>query len=148
MIGVGSHGDPLDLGEDEVETFIAKLRNCLREARGEDAAQPCRPQAAGCLCRLLSREKVNMEHIVWGIVPASILVAGLHLARVGRSATWTLGALACICGFVLGPQCLCKNVSDRLIGDLSYASLSGLVLFASVLLLRAVALALRRLTTG
>ena len=39
VVAVGSHGDPLDLGEDEVEAFIAKLRNCLRDARGEDAAQ-------------------------------------------------------------------------------------------------------------
>jgi hypothetical protein len=39
VIAVGSHGDPLDLGEDEVEAFIVKLRNCLREARDEDAAQ-------------------------------------------------------------------------------------------------------------
>ena len=39
VIAVGSHGDPLGLAEDEVEAFIAKLRNCLRDACGEDAAQ-------------------------------------------------------------------------------------------------------------
>jgi len=33
VIAVGSHGDPLDLGENEVEAFIAKLEECLRQAR-------------------------------------------------------------------------------------------------------------------
>jgi hypothetical protein len=35
IIAVSSYGDPMDLGEDEVERFIAKLQTCLREARGE-----------------------------------------------------------------------------------------------------------------
>jgi hypothetical protein len=35
VIAAGSHGDPLDLAEHEVEAFIAKLQLCLREARGE-----------------------------------------------------------------------------------------------------------------
>lgn len=35
VIVIGSHGDPLDLAEHEVEAFIEKLRACLREARGE-----------------------------------------------------------------------------------------------------------------
>ena len=35
VIAVGSHGDPLDLGEEEVEAFITELQRCLREARGQ-----------------------------------------------------------------------------------------------------------------
>ncbi len=35
VIAIGSHGDPLDLGESEVEAFIAKLEQCLRQARNE-----------------------------------------------------------------------------------------------------------------
>jgi hypothetical protein len=35
IIAVSSYGDPLDLGEHEVERFIEKLQSCLREARGE-----------------------------------------------------------------------------------------------------------------
>jgi hypothetical protein len=35
VIAIGSHGDPLDLGEHEVEAFIEKLQDYLREARGE-----------------------------------------------------------------------------------------------------------------
>lgn len=35
VIAVGSHGDPLDLAEHEVEAFIQKLRQCLKQARGE-----------------------------------------------------------------------------------------------------------------
>jgi len=35
VIAVGSHGDPLDLGEDEVAAFIEKLQKCLKEARQE-----------------------------------------------------------------------------------------------------------------
>jgi hypothetical protein len=34
VIAVGSYGDPLDLAEHEVEAFVAKLEQCLREARG------------------------------------------------------------------------------------------------------------------
>lgn len=34
VIAVGSHGDPLDLGDSEVEAFIEKLKNCLRQASG------------------------------------------------------------------------------------------------------------------
>lgn len=34
LIAVGSHGDPLDLSEGEVEAFIEKLRGLLIEARG------------------------------------------------------------------------------------------------------------------
>lgn len=33
VIAVGSHGDPLDLGEEEVEAFIKKLQQCLSEAK-------------------------------------------------------------------------------------------------------------------
>lgn len=35
IIAIGSHGDPLDLGEGQVEAFIEKLQACLREAREE-----------------------------------------------------------------------------------------------------------------
>ncbi len=35
VIAVGSHGDPLDLGEDEVAAFIAKLEQCLRQAKAD-----------------------------------------------------------------------------------------------------------------
>jgi hypothetical protein len=34
VIAVGSQGDPLDLGEQEAEAFIEKLRQCVRESRG------------------------------------------------------------------------------------------------------------------
>lgn len=33
VIAVGSHGDPLDLSESEVETLIAKLQESLAKAR-------------------------------------------------------------------------------------------------------------------
>lgn len=36
VVAVGSHGDPLDLAEHEVEAFIVKLQRCLCEARGDD----------------------------------------------------------------------------------------------------------------
>jgi len=39
VIAVGSHGDPLDLGEAEVEAFIEKLQLCLREARSDAGAK-------------------------------------------------------------------------------------------------------------
>lgn len=35
LIAVGSHGDPLDLGEQEVKALIQRLQDCLRMARGE-----------------------------------------------------------------------------------------------------------------
>ena len=33
VIAVGSHGDPLDLSEGEIEQFIAKLKGCLEQAK-------------------------------------------------------------------------------------------------------------------
>jgi hypothetical protein len=33
LIAVGSHGDPLDLSDEEVEALIAKLQECLKESR-------------------------------------------------------------------------------------------------------------------
>jgi len=35
VIAVGSHGDPLDLADHEVEAFVERLQTCLRESRGE-----------------------------------------------------------------------------------------------------------------
>ena len=35
VIAVGTHGDPLDLGDEEVEELIAKLQLCLKQSRGE-----------------------------------------------------------------------------------------------------------------
>ena len=32
LIAVGAHGDPLDLGDDEVRSLIAKLQQCLAES--------------------------------------------------------------------------------------------------------------------
>ena len=32
LIPVGAHGDPLDLGDDEVRALIAKLQHCLAES--------------------------------------------------------------------------------------------------------------------
>lgn len=32
VISVGTHGDPLDLGEDEVIAFIEKLQACLKQS--------------------------------------------------------------------------------------------------------------------
>ncbi|HNY46079.1 MAG TPA: hypothetical protein PLK42_10855 [Casimicrobium sp.] len=34
LIAVGACGDPLDLGDDEVEDLIERLQSCLRESRG------------------------------------------------------------------------------------------------------------------
>jgi hypothetical protein len=34
VIAVSSFGDPMDLGDEEVEEFIEKLRRCLRESKG------------------------------------------------------------------------------------------------------------------
>ncbi len=36
VIAIGSHGDPLDLAEHEVEAFIAKLQQCLQDAKGRE----------------------------------------------------------------------------------------------------------------
>lgn len=33
IIAIGSHDDPLDLGEDEVETLIERLKAALEESR-------------------------------------------------------------------------------------------------------------------
>jgi hypothetical protein len=33
LIAVGSHGDPIDLGEEEVQALIEKLHRCLAEAK-------------------------------------------------------------------------------------------------------------------
>ena len=35
LIAVGPHGDPLDLGAQEVEALIQRLQDCLRMTRGE-----------------------------------------------------------------------------------------------------------------
>ena len=35
VVAVGSHGDPVDLADHEVEAFIAKLQDCLRKSNGE-----------------------------------------------------------------------------------------------------------------
>lgn len=32
LIAVSSHGDPIDLGEEEVQALIEKLQKCLAEA--------------------------------------------------------------------------------------------------------------------
>ena len=37
VIAIGSHGDPMDLAEHEVEQFIAKLQACLAESRSAGA---------------------------------------------------------------------------------------------------------------
>ncbi len=34
VIVSGARGDPVDMGEGEVEALIEKLQSCLREARG------------------------------------------------------------------------------------------------------------------
>ena len=39
VVAVGAHGDPLDLGEDEVVELIEKLQACLKQARGGDEEQ-------------------------------------------------------------------------------------------------------------
>lgn len=36
VVAVGRHGDPLDLGEEEVRALIAKLEVCLAQAKGVD----------------------------------------------------------------------------------------------------------------
>jgi hypothetical protein len=40
VIAVGTHGDPLDLGEDEVRAFIGKLQACLKQVEDEDEGSP------------------------------------------------------------------------------------------------------------
>src|SRR3569832_1645875 len=37
LIAVGSHGDPLDLGEEEVETLLEKLQEALTQVRQGEA---------------------------------------------------------------------------------------------------------------
>lgn len=36
VVAVGTHGDPLDLGEEEVRALIAKLELCLAQSKGVD----------------------------------------------------------------------------------------------------------------
>ncbi|WP_175220880.1 hypothetical protein [Achromobacter deleyi] len=36
VVAVGTHGDPLDLGEEEVRALIAKLEVCLAQVKGVD----------------------------------------------------------------------------------------------------------------
>jgi hypothetical protein len=36
IVAIGTHGDPLDLAEHEVEAFIEKLQHCLRQAKEAD----------------------------------------------------------------------------------------------------------------
>ena len=38
LIAVGAHGDPLDLGDDEVRALIAKLQHCLAESKSKSEA--------------------------------------------------------------------------------------------------------------
>ena len=38
LIAVGAHGDPLDLGDDEVRALIARLQQCLAESEAGAAA--------------------------------------------------------------------------------------------------------------
>jgi hypothetical protein len=40
VIAVGSRGDPLDLGEHEVENFIKVLQSCLHDARRGEETSP------------------------------------------------------------------------------------------------------------
>lgn len=40
VIAVSAYGDPLDLGEDEVEDFIEKLQSALKESREGDGFAP------------------------------------------------------------------------------------------------------------
>ena len=35
VIAVGTHGDPLDLSEDEVRAFIGRLQACLKQVEDE-----------------------------------------------------------------------------------------------------------------
>ncbi len=36
VISVGTHGDPMDLGEEEVRSFIEKLQTCLKQAESNN----------------------------------------------------------------------------------------------------------------
>lgn len=85
-----------------------------------------------------------MDKIIWAVVPSLILVTGLHLVRAGRSERYAMAAIACAFGLAFGPQCLCKDLVDALVGDLVAASLAGIVLLPVVLLLRTAVLALAR----
>jgi hypothetical protein len=40
VIAVSAHGDPLDLGENEIENFIDKLRQCLKQAKDQSTVGP------------------------------------------------------------------------------------------------------------
>ena len=40
LIAVGAHGDPLDLGDDEVRALIARLELCLAQSQA-DAGPAC-----------------------------------------------------------------------------------------------------------
>ncbi len=39
VIAVGSHGEPLDLADHEVEEFIEKLKKCLLQSRNGNSDQ-------------------------------------------------------------------------------------------------------------
>ena len=43
VIAVGTHGDPLDPGEDEVTVFIGKLQACLKQVEDEDSPSSTMP---------------------------------------------------------------------------------------------------------
>ena len=88
--------------------------------------------------------EVDVDKIIWGIVPSLVLVAGLHLVRASRSERYALGAIAFPSGLAFGPQCLCKDFADALVGDLIAAGLAGIVLLPVVLLLRTAVLAFTR----
>jgi len=85
-----------------------------------------------------------MHEIIWAVVPSLILVTGLHLVRASSSERYAIGAIACASGLAFGPQCLCKDLADALVGDLVAASLAGIILLPVVLLLRTAVLALTR----
>lgn len=82
-----------------------------------------------------------VEKLIWAIIPMLILVAGLHLVRAGRTERYATGAIALAFGIAFGPQCLCKDLSDALIGALVAATLLSIVVLPVLLLLRAWALA-------
>jgi hypothetical protein len=56
VIAVGSHGDPVDLGEDEVRDFISRLEKCLageqKDFKGNDSAANLRESWATTLRHL------------------------------------------------------------------------------------------------
>ena len=43
VIAVGSHGDPLDLGEEEAIEFVNKINHCIKSAQQGDAPEPALP---------------------------------------------------------------------------------------------------------